>query len=107
MCEGCFVRLTVPEAATRQISTVGSIDDGGALPVSKGTPTQCRDVCHQLIEAGVNEIDKLHLENGPFAVGGQAAGHAEDGRFSERRVVDLLRELSGKLLGQSKDSAFR
>src|SRR4051812_24239923 len=73
MSEGGFIRLAMPETAAREIGTVGSVDDGRTFPIAKRTPPQRRDVCHQLIEARINEIDELHLKDGTLAVGGQTA----------------------------------
>ena len=48
----------------------------------------------------------MQLEDRALAIGRQAAGDAENRRFSQRRIEDLLRKLSGKLLREAKHATF-
>src|SRR6266480_1988487 len=96
MGKGGFVSLTVPQTSAGKISAVGRVDHGRTFPVSERAPPQIRDVGNQLIESRINEIDELQFKDWPAAIGGETARDAEDSRFSQRRIEDLLRKFAGK-----------
>ena len=48
------------------------------------------EIRHELIPARINEIDELQLKDRSLAIGGEAARHAEDGRFRQRRIENLI-----------------
>src|SRR5262249_42432903 len=106
MRERGFVRLTVPQTSAGKISAIRRVNHGRTFPVSERAPTQIRDVRNQLIESRINEIDELQFEDRPAAVSSETARNAEDGRFSERGIENLLWKLGGKLLGETKHAAF-
>src|SRR5579864_2813677 len=78
MREDRLVRLTMPQTAAGKISSVGRVNHGRTLPMTKRTPAQIRDIGYQLIEPRINEIDKLKLENWPAAVRSKTARNAEN-----------------------------
>src|SRR6188472_1661990 len=84
MSERRFIRLAVPQTAAGQIRAVWRVNHCGTFPIAKGSPSQCRDVSHKLIEARINEIDELHLEYRSLSVSSQSACNTENRRFSER-----------------------
>ena len=106
MREHGFVGLAVPQASAGQISSVGRVKHGGTFPVAERSPAQRRDVCHELIEARIDEIDKLQLEYRSLAVRSETARHAKNCRFGERRIENLLRKIGGKFLRQTKYAAL-
>ena len=107
MGEGSFVRLAVPETAAGQVGAIGRVDHERAGPGAKGAPAQVAEIRHELVPGRADEVDELQFEDRPLAVGGQAAGDAQDGRFRERRIENLLREFGRKFLGETKDAALR
>ena len=107
MRQRCFVRLAVPQASARQIRTIRRINHHRTFPLAERTPAQTADVGHQLVPTGPDEVDELQFENRTLAVRTKAAGDTKNGRFRQRRIEDLIREFSGKLLRQPKDAAFR
>ena len=62
---------------------------------------------HELVPGRPDKVDELQFEDRPLAVRGEAAGDAQDGRFREGRIEDLLREFGRELLREAKDAAFR
>ncbi len=105
--EGSFVRLAVPQAAARQIGAIGRVDHHRAGPGAEGTPAQVREVRDELVPGRPDEVDELQLKHRSLAVGRETAADAEDGRFRERRIEDLLRKFGRELLRQAEDAAFR
>src|SRR4029077_15051239 len=106
MSEHRFVRLAVPKTSTGQIGSVRRINHSRTFPIAKGSPPQSRDVRDQLIEARINKIDELQLEDRALAVGSQPTGHAENRRFGERRIENLLREIGREFMGQTENAAL-
>ena len=98
MSKHALVRLTMPQTSAGKISAIRRVNDGGTFPITERAPAQRREVCNQLIEAGVNEIDELQFEDRALAVGCETAGDPENGRFGERRIENLFRKFGGKLL---------
>ncbi len=98
MSKHALIRLAMPQTSTRKIRAVRSINDSGTFPITERAPAQRRDVCDQLIEAGVNKVDELQLEDGPLTIGCETASDAEDGRFGQWRIENLFWKLGGKLL---------
>src|SRR5882762_4832331 len=74
MGEGSFVRLTVPEAPTRKISAIGSVEHERASPCAKGAPAQVAEIGHELIPRRSDEVDKLQFEDRPPAIRSEPAG---------------------------------
>src|SRR5205807_9468263 len=107
MRQRCFVRLAVPQASARQIRTVRRINYHRTFPLAERTPAQTADVGHQLVPTGPDEVDELQFENGTLAVRTKAARDTKNRRFRQRRIEDLVREFSGKFLGQPKYASFR
>ena len=107
MGERSFVGLAVPQTAAGQIGAVGRVDHDRTGPRAEGTPAQVAEIRHELVPARPDEIDELQFEDRPFAVGGETARDAKDGRFRERRVENLLRKFGRKLLRETKDAALR
>ena len=93
-----LIRLAMPQTSAGKISAIRRVDDSWTFPITERAPAQRRDVCHQLIEAGINKIDELKFEDRPLAVGCETAGDAEDGGFGERRIENLFGKFRGKLL---------
>src|SRR5690242_4806450 len=100
MCERGFVSLTVPQTSAGKISAVGRVNHRRTFPVAECSPSQIRDIGHQLIESRVNKIDELQFEDRPATISGETASHPEDGRFSQGRIENLLRKFGRKLLSQ-------
>src|ERR1041385_5185710 len=94
MRERRFVSLAMPQTSARQIRSVWRVDHRGTFPIAKRSPPQDRDVCDQLIEAGIDEIDELNFEDWTLAIGRNPAGNPEDGRFSQGRIKYLFRKFS-------------
>src|SRR5207253_7895929 len=107
MRQRCFVRLAMPQTSAGQICTIRRINHHRALPLAERTPPQTADVGHQLVPTGPDEVDELQFGNGTLAVGTKAARDTKNRRFRQRRIEDLVWELSGKFLGQPKDASFR
>ena len=92
MGERRLVRLAVPQTSAGQIRAVRSVDHDRASPGAERAPAQRREIRHELVPRRADEVDELQLEHRPLSVRSETAGDAEDRRFSERRVVDLLRK---------------
>ena len=107
MGEGSFICLAMPETAAGQISTIGRINHERTGPGAKGAPAQVAEIRHDLVPGRADEVDELQFEDRTLAVRGQAAGDAQDGRFRERRIENLLREFGGEFLGEAEDAALR
>src|SRR6266849_5250446 len=98
MSKHALVRLTMPQTSAGKISAIRRVNDGGTFPITERAPAQRREVCNQLIEAGVNKIDELKFEDRALAVGRETAGDAEDGRFGEWRIENLFWKFGRKFL---------
>src|SRR4029077_676842 len=107
MRQRCFVRLAMPQTSARQIRPIRRINYHRTFPLAERTPAQTADVGHQLVPTRPDEVDELQFENGTLAVGTKSTRDTKNRRFRQRRIENLVREFSGKLLGQSKDASFR
>ena len=106
MRERRFICLAMPQTAAGQIRTVRRINHCWAFPIAKRSPAQRRDVGHKLIEARIDKINELQLEHRALSISGQSAGHAENCRFGQRWIENLLWEFRWKLLRQPEHAAF-
>src|SRR4029077_11623345 len=95
------------ETAAGQVSTIRRVDHERTGPGAKGPPALVAEIRHNLVPSRADEVDELQFKDRAFAVGGQAAGDAHDGRFREGRIENLLREFGGEFLGETKDAALR
>ena len=93
MRERRFVGLAMPQTSAGKISSIRRVNHQRAFPIAERSPAQSRDVGDELVKPWVNEIDKLQLEHGAFAIGREAAPHSENGRLGERRIENLLGKL--------------
>ena len=93
MREGRFVRLAVPQTSSGQIGAIRRIKHGWTFPIAERSPTQVGDISNELVEAWINKVDELQLEDRTFPVTSKATANTKDRRFGERRIKNLLREL--------------
>src|SRR5260370_40439224 len=107
MRQRSFVRLAMPQASARQIRPIRRINYHRAFPLAERTPAQTADVGHQLVPTRPDEVDELQFENWALAVRTKATCDTKNGRFRQRRIENLIREIGGKFLGQPKDASFR
>src|ERR1700736_6956901 len=106
MRECRFIGLAVPQTSSGKIGAVGRVNHRRTFPIPKRSPAQRRNICDELIESWIDEIDELQLEHWTPAISSETAGDAEDCRFSQRRIENLFWKFSRKFLGEPKHSAF-
>src|SRR5204862_6813346 len=66
-----------------------------------------REISHELVPARVDKIDKLQLEDRPLPIRGETARDTQNRGLRQRRIVNLLRKIGGKLLRQAEDATLR